>query len=281
MNTDKKNRINEQILERYILGELPVEQRKEIEKQAEKDAGLKKDIRILQKSNRDILQHYSPAVIVPQIIGQYETELKKSEKKRSGRPLFFRRLLLASPAFAAVLILILFILPAHRVDVNPAHGINDKESTRIKGSSFYDMSKPHLVIHKQVTADRIELLKNGAKAKSGDVVQLAYAVPETAFGVILSIDGSGVVTLHFPEEKSGPTALEKMKRIPLPHAYELDDAPEFERFFFITSKSEINTSGILEKAALLAKNPVRARTCNIEVKGMNQFSILIEKENKQ
>jgi hypothetical protein len=139
------------------------------------------------------------------------------------------------------------------------------------------MSKPHLIIHKQVAADRIELLKNGAKAKSGDLLQLAYAVPETAFGVILSIDGSGVVTLHFPEEKSGSTALEKMKKTPLPHAYELDNAPEFERFFFITSETELNASEILEKAALLAKNPFRARTGNIESKGMNQFSILIKK----
>lgn len=277
MSTDRKKRINEQILERYILGELPLEQMNEIEKQIEKDAGLRKDVRLLQRSDREILQDYSPAVIVPQIIDRYETEMKRSGKRRSRRPLFVRKLLLASPAFAAVLILILFIIPAHRADVDPAHRSDDIEVTRIKGSALYDMSKPHLIIHKYVTAGRIELLENGAKAESGDLLQLAYAVPETAFGVILSIDGSGVVTLHFPGEKNGSTALEKMKKIPLPHAYELDDAPDFERFFFITSKREIDIPGILAKAALLAENPVRVRTGRIELEGMNQFSILINK----
>lgn len=281
METGKDKRINEQVLERYVLGELPSDRVLEIDKRLQKDEGLREKVRSLNNSNRDILNQYTPGTIVPEILNRYESVNRKYEKKFKTSPLFFRRLAYASPVFAAALLLILFVFPTHRSNPVPDRGINMKETTRVKGIQDVDLSKPHLVIHRKAD-DRIELLQDGAKAKAGDLLQLAYAVPEESYGVIFSIDGSGVVTLHFPEEKSGATTLQQQKKTFLPHAYELDNAPDFERFFLITSKSEIKAAKILEKARFLAHNPGRARVANLELdKTLNQFSILIEKENKQ
>lgn len=281
MNTDRDKKIHEHVLEQYLLGELPVDRVMDIEKRLQADRGLREKIDSLKKSNIDILKKYFPGSVVPEIMNRYESEVRRTKKVSRAKPLFLRRLLYASPAFALVLILILFVFPIHKKDVGPVSSINVAESTRVKGTQGIDLSKPNLLIHRK-TDDHIELLKNGARAKAGDLLQLAYTVPGEFYGVIFSIDGRGVVTLHFPEEKSESTALKQDKKILLPHAYELDNAPGFERFFFITSKSAVNTAKILEKAESLAKNPDRARVENIEVdETLNQYSILIEKENKQ
>jgi hypothetical protein len=73
--------------------------------------------------------------------------------------------------------------------------------------------------------------------------------------VILSVDGRGVVTLHYPESEDKDPILDQYKKTFLSTSYELDDAPDFERFFFITSKSEIDVQAILNSAKVLAKHP--------------------------
>ena len=122
------------------------------------------------------------------------------------------------------------------------------------------------------------LLKSGAKAKQGDLLQIAYISAGENFGVIFSIDGNGAVTLHYPEHKKQSTFLKKEKKVLLESAYELDDAPGFERFFFITSPAPINVDGVLKKAWELARDPNLAETANIELKqSFKQTSVLIEK----
>ena len=281
MNTDRQEKIKDHVLERYILGELPVEKTAEIEERLRADADLREEIHLLKEANRDILKRYLPDAIVPEIMRRCNAEIDQKERKFNRRPILFRRLIYASPAFAVLLILILFVFPLNKKDIGTIGQLNREDTTRVKGARDIDMSKSRLIIHRQIDG-RIELLKDGSAAKAGDLLQLAYVVPETSFGVIFSIDGCGVVTLHFPEEKSQSTALEKQQRILLPHAYELDNAPGFERFFFITSKSEIDTVKILDKADVLAKNPVQSRTENIDAaETLSQFSLLIEKEGKQ
>jgi hypothetical protein len=140
-----------------------------------------------------------------------------------------------------------------------------------------DMSKPQLLVHRKRN-DRIELLKNGARGKAGDLLQLAYIAAKQSHGVILSIDGNGNVTLHFPDNKDNPTSLVQDQKILLPNAIELDNAPGFERFFFVTSNVEINAEEILKKAVTLANNPGRAKKDNIDLpESVNQYSIIIIK----
>lgn len=76
-------------------------------------------------------------------------------------------------------------------------------------------------------------------ASEGDELQLRYAVPEKCFGMLISMDGNGVVTVHVGQGAQA-IALEPGKMNTLPFAYRLDNAPHFEKFFLLTSKEEFS-----------------------------------------
>lgn len=72
----------------------------------------------------------------------------------------------------------------------------------------------------------------------------------------------------------------KDKKILLTNAYELDQAKGFERFFFITTETEINVEEILKTAEILARDPSQARSENLNLSpALHQTSILLVKEN--
>jgi hypothetical protein len=96
--------------------------------------------------------------------------------------------------------------------------------------------------------------------------------------VILSIDGRGTVTLHLPESQEKSTKLESGKQFLLPSAFELDDAPNFERFFFLISESPIDVNSILEEVQNMAKNPNLFQRKSLALTGnFKQYSVLILK----
>jgi hypothetical protein len=75
------------------------------------------------------------------------------------------------------------------------------------------------------------------EVREGDEIQLRYAVPEKCYGLLFSMDGNGALTLHMGDgAKAVELAPGKMNS--LPFAYKLDDAPYFEKFFFVTSPKE-------------------------------------------
>ena len=77
---------------------------------------------------------------------------------------------------------------------------------------------------------------------------------------VVSLDGRGAVTLHHPATLNGSTALTPGDAVTLDHAYELDDAPGFERFLFVTSDAPLDVATVLEAAHVLARQPSEART---------------------
>jgi hypothetical protein len=240
---------------------------------------LREEIERLETSNKDILDKYSPASIVPEIISRYNKE--KNSKKNTIRtiPNFFKRVLYLSPALVSVLVIVFIGLQIYKNNLSSSKSTEFEEGIRIKGTQnqHANMQTTHLIIHRKNNSN-IELLENGVKAKAGDLLQLAYVAAEESHGVIFSIDGNGTVTLHFPDNKNESTALKQKKKVLLASAYELDDAPEFERFFFITSHSEIDVEQIIKSAETLAKNPGRIKSETIGLKEtLNQYTILIKK----
>ena len=75
--------------------------------------------------------------------------------------------------------------------------------------------------------------RTGTLARSGDLVQIAYRSDGLAYGAIFSVDGRGAVTRHLPA--AGEQAVPLAKRDTLDFAYELDDAPRWERFYLVAS----------------------------------------------
>jgi len=126
-----------------------------------------------------------------------------------------------------------------------------EDDTRIKSAD-----QTLLVYHKTSTGS--ELLVSTSLLGGGDEIQLAYYAAKKRYGVILSIDGRGSVTTHLPLH--GPQALpiETTKPELLPYSYRLDDAPDFETLFLITSDQPFTVAQIKPflKAVASATTPL-------------------------
>jgi hypothetical protein len=105
-----------------------------------------------------------------------------------------------------------------------------QSDTRIKGLDA------RMEVWKKTPAGIVQL-NDLDSVGEGDEIQLRYAVPEKCFGLLFSMDGNGALTLHMGD---GVKAIELApgKMNSLPFAYKLDDAPYFEKFFFVTSPKE-------------------------------------------
>jgi hypothetical protein len=281
-----KKKIADRVLERYLLNELPGDQIKEINGLIETDDELKKRVAALKKSNSNILTLYPAETMANQIKDRYRTTQLEREKEAQTKrvTLWKKRLAFASPLLAAAIVFFVILAP-FQTNNNTGDDNNFVPIgiTRIKGPQKIDMTKTNLLVFRQIENNEVEMLEEGVKAGAGDLLQLAYTVPEKVYGVILSIDGSGVVTLHYPEQDGKAGLLQEKKKISLKSSYQLDDAPGFERFFLITSTQVIDVDAVLQDAIDLARDSKRARSGKIEWKNagdpgtLNQTSILIVK----
>jgi hypothetical protein len=161
---------------------------------------------------------------------------------------------------------------------------DDDEPTQIKGDA--PRAAPRLLVYRQRGAGgdtRPERLSNGARAAHGDLLQLAYAAARDGlYGVLISIDGAGRVTQHLPEEGAVSSApLRSTREIRLPSAYELDDAPGFERFVFITAAQPFPVAVALDAARALAVDGAHAPTLPLGLApSFHQTSVLLHKTSK-
>ncbi len=265
-------------LERYVLGELPAEYAEEIRRRISTDPALRAALENIKSSNRDILSLYPAPVMKEAILKRLDDEPSRpapEERRVSSR--LFRRIFYISSALASALVLLILIVPGikeHFLGILSSVTLRD---SLVKGSDQIDLSKTQLLVYRK-DENRVELLDDGKQAVKGDLLQLAYVAAKQPYGMIFSIDGGGRITLHFPAERTGGTGLELKKRTSLSNAIELDDAPGFERFFLVTSRTVIDVDDILKRAQNLAREPERARWAGLELPaGMEQVSILIIK----
>ena len=255
--------ISEYYLERYALGELPDEELEEIRRLSSTIPEVQEALDNIEASNSDILSLYPPPTVKASLLTQME--------ETSRKPFPLKRIFAVSSAIVTLLILILF-LPLFK-----HHPDSESDAILVKGIPAVDLSRTQLLVYRKIQ-DRVEILSDGETARTGDLLQLAYVATKDAYGMILSIDGRGAVTLHLPENKGESTKLEQGKQFLLPNAIELDDAPEFERFIFLTSDFPIDVGGILLEAQDLAKNPEQGQTKNLDLpESLTQYSVLIRK----
>jgi hypothetical protein len=106
------------------------------------------------------------------------------------------------------------------------------------------------------TGGETAALADKAALREGSTVQLAYVVdgqPDTRrYGVIFSIDGRSAVTLHYPPVLGADTRLATGKWTLLEEAYTLDDAPDYEVFFFVVGGEPLDVPIILNSARQFA-----------------------------
>jgi hypothetical protein len=148
------------------------------------------------------------------------------------------------------------------------------DATRVKGSA-------RLIAFRHA-GQQAEQLGPDAVVRAGDVIQLRYNAGGRGYGVIASVDGAGVVTLHYPLREDAPPEATAMAPEPtaLPHAYALDDAPRFERFFFITSDDPLDVQQTLAALRALAHRDDSA-TARAELPaGLRQWSLRLRKADR-
>lgn len=225
---------------------------------------LAERIAALRADNASELAAHPTAAAVAQI--ESRVAAARRRRRRTQRRWFG----VMSVAIAGCLLVV--IVGPRRV---PGTHQDDEEVTRVKGSS-------RLIAYRQ-SGERTERLDKDSLVRAGDVVQLAYNGGGHKFGVIASVDGAGVVTLHFPASEDAPpegTAL-LAKTTALPHAYVLDDAPRFERFFLITADQPIDVQQSLASLRALARRS-DADTAPLEVTaGLQQWSLRLRKPDRQ
>jgi len=275
-----EERLSDYYLERYALGELPADMMDKIRRRLASDPALRAALDEIEASNRDVLERYPVSMIKERL------DARAAAGRVLERPAGFlpwKRLLTLSSVCAAAALVLVLVFPLIKKEFGGRGGtvLAPIDETRIKGngtgSQAVDLSTTQLLVHRK-TGESVELLKNGDLARPGDLLQLAYVSAGEMYGIILSIDGKGVVTMHFPVDGAGAAALETHQKVLLPDAIELDDAPVFERFFFVSSESPLDPAAILNEARDLAARPDRGLSGSLILPdGVRQYSILILK----
>lgn len=215
------------VLERYRLNELPREQAERLTELIRCDDTLQQRLEALARSDADLGRDGSIDRVVASVRERFEPRRALSPSRPANR--------LAMPA-AAVAVAVAVVALAVNLS---APLLNRDEGDRIKGLL------PSLTVYRQ--ADRgSEMLADGAVAHRGDVVRLGYRAAGHSYGAIVSIDGRGTVTVHLPAKGDRAAALEQGSLALLDRSFELDDAPRFERFYFIVGDSSFALEPVLE-----------------------------------
>ena len=250
--------------EQLLLEELPENRKHQVMESAE----YEKKIADLKISNKEILNLYPPIEFV-----------KKIEKRIEGPKL--RRNIIQFPfkliiplAVAACLALIILSYPSI-INSRTTGTSAIEEITRIKGM------KPSLKVYRQTNGDT-ELLSNQALVEEHDLLQLSYNAGGEKYGTILSVDGRGTVTLHYPAFDSLPPVLDNEGEIALPYSYELDDAPMFEQFILITSDEEFDVAELIDLVQKQSVDLTGDQPVNLDIPDIyEQTSIYLKKGKKE
>ncbi|MCK5219287.1 hypothetical protein KAR10_07190 [bacterium] len=255
-------KLSDHLWERYLLEELPEKRVLEIRSALETDANAHRRLEAMAAENVEILKQYPAADMADNI--RERCQAAETSSVPTSR---FRGLLLPALSVAATVVVLFAAWPViQNIVPGPEH-------TRLKGrdAALY-------IFRKQ--GEYVEQLKNGSKARAGELLQLAYVSYQHDHGIILSFDSRGVVTLHHPLNPEIGSKLETNIQVSLTLSYELDDAPRFERFIFITSPSALDIAAVLAATQALAERGEMRQTEPLLLDAaVQQISILIDKED--
>lgn len=263
------------LVERAALDEVPPASRDRIERADPRE--LSGRVAELRDASAAELTRHPAGPAVAQIEDRVAAERRQRVLRRQRRRL---QLLGLATGAAAVLIVAGVVIERPRAEdaivaIAPtvaAHG--NADGMRVKGA-------PWLAAFRQVGA-QAEPLDQDAVVRAGDVIQLRYNAGGHGYGMIASLDGAGMVTLHYPLREDAPPEATAMSPRPtaLPHAYALDNAPRFERFFFITADGPVDVHRILAVLRTLAHRGDSATAVLALPADLEQWSLRLRKADR-
>lgn len=220
-------------LERYLLGELPEKEMESFRQELERSELLRARVEALRVSGGEILELYPPGPTAKHIRDVVDRGTTPGTRKPSLRRIGW--------AFLPAAALLLFAVYPDRGQEMGGRADDFASDTRVKAGS------PTLQIFRKTTQG-VEELRNGAAARPHDIIQVKYRAGGHRHGAILSVDGRSSVTVHLPEAGSMSAELIPGRADTLGYAYELDDAPNWERFYFVTSDTPFNLEPLIQAA---------------------------------
>lgn len=230
-------------LERYLTGDLPAAEMREIRELEKTNEIFANRVKMLREDNVAILRK------MPFERLSEKMDAMPGRSGSAGNTVHVNfKLVKFAAAAALVLAVVSVALFGQREVMAPATDgaqvmdvamlDSQDEGTRIKGMDA------RMEVWKK-TADSAVQMSNLDEAREGDEIQLRYSVPEKSFGLLFSMDGNGALTMHMGSENHA-VELAPGEMTTLPFAYKLDNAPKFEKFFLLTSRNmfSINASDI-------------------------------------
>jgi len=249
----------------------------EVRARIEADPELRKRLDTLRVSDQRVRESYPTKDLIRAFEARRLRKSPREPKRNSGFALPRWRITL--PAFAVLAAgLILMVRPGGQPDNAPdngrmgiAHVTEAPATIRLKGS------EAGLAIFRK-TKSGSELLPPQSYGRPGDALQVFYHNKSSRYGMIFSVDGTGSITLHFPESGSQAGTLQIGAMLPLPHAFRLDNAPRMERFMLVTSQQPFPCDSILARVRE-AFQPGRNYPDSIPAldPGFRQYSYTIKK----
>jgi hypothetical protein len=243
-------------LERYRLGELPGPEIETIRTALGKGEDLAERLAGLDRSDREILVRHPVAPMGASIRARAASSDAGPSRRASAPP----RLALALACGLVLAAAGILMRPGLAPDAN-------EDTTRVKGLA------PRLFVYRKAPAG-VEELATGAPVRENDVIQLAYQAAGRHFGAIVSIDARGVITRHLPAAGAVASPLKSGAAFALPDAYRLDDAPGFERFYFVAADQpfavDLVVKGVSQRAGAEGRLALPA--------GLDQYSFALRKE---
>lgn len=281
-------RVPDLLVEKLALGELPEADANEIRRKLAEESGDR--LAAIERSNAEALREHSPADVAAAVQRRVERLDKEEQAERDNRQSWWVWLPVAA---AAGLAIVWWSGRGDTDDSNRSTNVIAKADKPEVDSSahtatpnddggpevVYLKGDPQLIVER-VQENRSVRMANGDSVSAGDRLQVSYLAAGMERGVIVSIDGAGQSTLHFPWTVDAPTQLRQGGKIPLDSSYELDEAPSFERFFFVTiadDETSLNVADVMRAADRLATQQ-DAENAELDLpSGMRQQSVLLAK----
>jgi hypothetical protein len=239
---EERHRVPDWFVERLVANDLSPSAAARIRARLEASGELHR-VGELEASNAAILAEHSAADVAVEVQRRLHQRNDGAHERTSTIPRLATRAFAIASAVALVGALAMrwpaVETPGTTVPLLAAEGSSPKEMATIKGLS------PHVIIYRKTTANP-ERLSGSTQVRAGDTLQVAYVAAGRRFGVVASVDATGSVSLHLPERPGGASPLVGQAETPLPHAFELDDSPGFERFIFVTGDRPFSTTDVVE-----------------------------------
>ncbi len=264
MNTPRI--FSDAMLEQYLLGELDHALTNEIDTCLTKDEALQKRLDALQADNERFLEEFPPRVMAAAI---------KQRARQAKAPQRAAFLIPGLAGAGATLALLLVVLVGYPMIASKLP--SDAVQTENNGIVYYKGLSPQLHVYQKQGGEATHL-DDGQVVKHGTVLQLGYLAAGKAYGVVMSLDGRGTVTEHWPERGNQAALLQKEGEVRLPFSYQLDDAPRFERFYLVVSDKTFSKEIVRDALQKMARQPQAQSSAELSLpEGLSLASFLVMK----